>query len=364
MANIKKLMAIRSRNRAKSQSSDFEKKVIRDGNNTFRLIDSEPHITFEHWFTAADGKPVHSFCSRDYEAENDVDNEDDPKYCVICDLVKDAWELWNDQGEYSEEEIYQAGVIIGKEKDKNKGFAASWGAKQFAYINVIDRDDDWCVKNTHTKVLSKSSNQSGISAGDGGQLDELIDLVEEYGDWEVFDTRMKKQGKKLNTEYRVYKGDEFDLTDEEKSYEKYNFATLIQPTKQDVLTRWLEVGVRGKSDDKAEAKVEEKVEEKVEAKKAPEKTKLTITKKTSTKKAAKKKSLSIKKKEPIIEDTIVDEPVAPEPIIEDPIVDEPVAPEPVIEDPIDDVELADCPECNSMIPVSSDSCPQCGAEFE
>jgi hypothetical protein len=184
MTDLQRLLAIRRHNRSKSQGFDFQSKIVRDGNNKFRVIDGLPHIVYEHWFVAADGTPVHSICTRNYDEEVDPNVEHEPKYCRICDVVKDAWDIWNSAEDYDDEDVYEAGVVIGKNKDKKKGFESSWGAKQFAYFNVVDRDDDWCSKNDHCKVLSKSEKQSGISAGDKGILDELIDMAEEYGDLE------------------------------------------------------------------------------------------------------------------------------------------------------------------------------------
>lgn len=341
MTNLKRLLAIRKHNKAKTSGFEYEMKVIKDGNSHFRILDEMPHIVFEHWFTSADGVPVHSICTRNFDSELDGEANNT---CQVCEVVKNAWSIWNEPDEYSDEELYQAGVIIGKKTDKGKGFASSWTAKQFAYLNVIDRDSNWCVDNKHSKVLSKSEKQGGISSGDKGQFDELIDLADEYGEWTDYDTRMKKQGKKLDTTYRVYKGDEVELTEEEKAYELYSFNELLKPTPADVIKRWLEVGVKGNAKESSKEEAEAAPEPKKAASKktlgkkpvdaveeeAPE------PKKASAKKT--KAKLSLKAKE------------EPEP-----------EPEPT---PDPDVEMAECPECSTMIPSESSQCPQCGTEFE
>ncbi len=267
MANIKQLLAIQRYNKSKFQGYDYERMVIRDGNNKFRIVDDMPFFVWEHWFTAADGTPVHSVCTRDYKGE--MEREEDPKYCDICELVKNAWSIWNDSDEYSQEEVSQAGIIIGKEADRKKGFPASWGAKQFAYMNVIDRQNDWCAENNHTKVLSKSEKQAGISSGHKGQLDEFIECVDENGDWLDYDIRVKKSGKKLDTVYRVYKDKKFDLPEEEVAYERYDFKELLKPTKAETINRWLTEGVKKKKGDDEQPSSKQK-SKKAAKKKPPE----------------------------------------------------------------------------------------------
>jgi len=391
MADIKQLLAIQRHNKSKFQSFDFERLIIRDGNTKFRITDDMPYIVFEHWFTAADGTPVHSICTRDYEGERV--REEEAKPCRICNLVKDAWEIWNHSEEYTEEEVFDAGVIIGKQSDRKKGFPSSWGAKQFAYLNVIDRDGEWCAKNSHTKVLCKSEKQAGISSGEKGQLDEFIECVDENGNWLLYDIRVKKTGKKLDTVYRVYKDKEFDIPEEEDAYDSYNFAEILQPTKAETIERWLTEGVKKKNtsddedeDEKSKGKskkaakkrpepapsVDEEegtVDEEEEAE--PEKVKPKAKPKRPEPAAKKKKTLSLKKKsepepEPELdeEEEEEEEEEAPPPKKKEKAKAKAKGkakePEPV---PDDDIEF-ECPTCENLIVGDVEACDKCGTTFD
>jgi len=346
MSNLKKLLAIRSRNKAKQGGPDFKKKILRDGSNLFRIV-GDIHVQFEHWFTAADGTAVHSICSRNYDEEL---AGEEPKYCQVCEIYKDAWDIYNDPKEFTEEDVFEAAVMIGKEKAKGRKFANAWKAKEYAYLSVIDREDNWCEENDSCKVLCKSDSQSGISAGNNGILDEIIELADEYGDYEAYDIKLKKSGKKLDTDYRGYKDKERDLTDEEKEYKRFDFEEMFKVTEAKTVKRWLEVGVKKKKDDseegeessegqeqtevkkdKKEKKEKEKKKEKAEEEKEEKKEKKTPT---ETKKT--KVKLKTKKKEP----------------------------EPEPEEEVAEEDKAECPGCGAVISINSDSCPKCGAEFE
>lgn len=345
MSNLKRLMSIRSKNKEKENRNgfDFLKKVLRDGDNRFRAV-GEIHIAFEHWFQAADGSRVHSVCTRDYDAELDGA---EPNYCEVCKEYKAAWDVYNEPDGHSEEELHSAMVKIGKAKSEGSEFESSWKAKEFAYINIIDREDDVCQEKNHTKVLCKSESQPGISAGNGGILDEIIELADEYGDYEAYDIKIKRTGKKRDTSYRGFKDKERELTPEEKAYERYDFKAIVKPTKAEVVKRWLTEGVKGgegegeessgetektdskKQETKVEKKIETKVERKVETK---------VEKKEEKKVEPPKGKLAVKKV------------AEPEP-----------EPEP---EQADESDLAECPECSAMISIDSTSCPKCGVEFE
>jgi len=216
---------IRKHNKSKSNfESEFESKILRDGNNKMRCVDDDVVMLYEHWFTAADGTRVHSICTRNYDHEID-DAEHEIEYCRVCGVVKDSWDIWNDSGDYSDEEVSQAALIIGKEDDKAVGFPNSWGGKLIAHLNVIDRDDDWCAEHNHTKALAKSEKSAGISGGDGGIFDEFIDVVDDYGDWKDYDIRVKKQGKKKSTSYRATKDKEYELTEGYKDLKSNTYTS-------------------------------------------------------------------------------------------------------------------------------------------
>lgn len=141
-----------------------------------------------------------------------------------------------------------------KEADSYK-YAKGWGGQQVVIMNVIDREDDWCKTNKHTKLLSKK-----ISVKDGvayptvgvpsyGFLTCLSKLSKVYGPWENYDIQVVKTGQ-MNTPYEVknatfYKSagvPEVDqsklnfisvdpsLTAEEREYERYDIAKLYKIT--------------------------------------------------------------------------------------------------------------------------------------
>jgi hypothetical protein len=333
MSNLKRLMAAKAKNKQQRTGPEFPKKILRDGDNKFRAV-GPVHIQYEHWFKAADGTRVHSICTRNFDEETEGH---EAKYCQVCKLYKEAWDIYNNPSDHSEEQVFEAGCMIGKEKEKNQEFPNSWKPKETAYINVIDRDDsDWHRENKKTKVLSKGESSPGISAGNGGILDEVIELVDEYGDYELYDIRLKKSGKKRDTEYRGYKGKEGDLTPEEKKYETFDFPNIFKPTDEKTIERWLTEGVKKKGEDaegddkKSDKKAESKTDKKPETK-------------TDKKEETKKTNLKVKRTEP-----------EPEPEEEQTTEAESG----------DEVEMAECPECNAVIPADSSACPKCGAEFE
>lgn len=141
-----------------------------------------------------------------------------------------------------------------READSYK-YAKGWGGQQVVIMNVIDREDDWCKTNKHTKLLSKKvSVKNGVAyptvgVPSYGFLSELKNLVKIYGPWTNYDIQITKTGQ-MNTPYVIknasyYKSagvPEIDqtklnfvstansLTDEEKAYERYDIAKFYKPT--------------------------------------------------------------------------------------------------------------------------------------
>lgn len=134
-------------------------------------------------------------------------------------------------------------------------YAKGWGGQQVVIMNVIDREDDWCKTNKHTKLLSKKvSERNGtlyptVGVPSYGFLSELKNLVKIYGPWTNYDIQITKTGQ-MNNPYIIknasyYKSagvPEIDqsklpfisvepkLTDEEMSYEMYDIAKFYKPT--------------------------------------------------------------------------------------------------------------------------------------
>lgn len=153
--------------------------------------------------------------------------------------------------------------------DSKYQFAGDWGGKRVTIFNCIDRDMmDWHRANKHTVLLAKNI---GVSTKDDGTeiewpatgvpsygfISKLLDLVKTYNSkgkgngWEGFDIGYYRTGttEQPNIIYNVsaFKAKDFideiegkididkisiadDLTDEEKSWERYDIQKLFAPT--------------------------------------------------------------------------------------------------------------------------------------
>jgi hypothetical protein len=135
------------------------------------------------------------------------------------------------------------------------------GAKYIVY-NVIDRHDDWCKENKHTKILANSINvdNSGRVWGkpgikEFGFLDKLVDLIAKYKLPEDYDIAIKRIAGAKTSPWELrnaslyaskdlmeeLKNDDGSLpnkdiivigplTQEEKNYEKYDLDKFYGPT--------------------------------------------------------------------------------------------------------------------------------------
>ena len=134
-------------------------------------------------------------------------------------------------------------------------YAKGWGGQQVCIMNVIDREDNWCKENKHTKLLSKRVTESNgiayptVGVPSYGFLSALAHLCQIYGSWEKYDIQVVKTGQ-MNSPYIVknasfYKSSgvpEIDqtkldvislepgLTAEEQAYERYDIAKFYAPT--------------------------------------------------------------------------------------------------------------------------------------
>lgn len=136
-----------------------------------------------------------------------------------------------------------------------------WTGQQVIIINCIDREDNWCAENKHTKILSK---KVGISKNDDGTetewpehgvasfgfVSKLSTLSSQYGSWEKYDLQIKRTGQMqeptvvkpatifkkagLLAELDKSKLDFVSLNDtltpEELEYERYDIAKYFAPT--------------------------------------------------------------------------------------------------------------------------------------
>lgn len=139
------------------------------------------------------------------------------------------------------------------ESDKRFKYEKGWQGKEVIIMNVIDREDmAWHRANKHTKLLAKSVQE----AQNGGEfVDEgissyaiqakLSHLFRSYGSWEKYDIAITRTSKmdnpyllvnatrtpeEVNRAYQQYISSDSFLTEEEKSWEKYDIAKIYKPT--------------------------------------------------------------------------------------------------------------------------------------
>lgn len=148
------------------------------------------------------------------------------------------------------------------EKD-GMSFSMAGGFKStiFTMMNVIDREDDWCKDNKHTKVLCREVNvddKGNVWAKPGvksfGFIKRIGTMLGKYGNYEAYDIAIKRTGEKdnpfemanasklkskddleelVNNDGSIINGDLIvigPLTSEEIAYERYDLDTLYQPT--------------------------------------------------------------------------------------------------------------------------------------
>ena len=148
------------------------------------------------------------------------------------------------------------------EKDgKSYSYAAGLKSTNVVVFNVIDRQDDWCEKNKHTKIVARQLNvddKGRVWATPGlkafGFVNKLNDLITKYKNFEKYDVAIKKTGEQQNPfelkNASVYKQKDLleelknadgtlpeadiivvgPLTEAEVGYERYNLTKLYQPT--------------------------------------------------------------------------------------------------------------------------------------
>jgi len=139
--------------------------------------------------------------------------------------------------------------------DKSYQYSKGWKGQQVVIMNVIDREDNWCAENKHTKLLSKKlSGDNGEFAEIGvpsfGFCSALADIVKSYGSWERYDVQVRRTGQKTTPidvkQATLYKKNglvqELDkdklkyvslnetLTPEELEYERYDISKFFAPT--------------------------------------------------------------------------------------------------------------------------------------
>lgn len=158
-------------------------------------------------------------------------------------------------------------------------YARGWKGPEMLLINVIDRRDDWCKTNKHTKLISKSVNKSVNADGKEVEYAEfgvpafgffgpLVQLRKNFKQsWENYDIVITKTGEKLDTVTNMFNGTAFTseaalragldksigisadeykyisqapaLTDEELNYQRYDLDENFKVTSYRTLKKKL-----------------------------------------------------------------------------------------------------------------------------
>ena len=141
---------------------------------------------------------------------------------------------------------------------KSHQYSKGWSGQKIVLLNVIDREDNWCAENKHTKLLARQittkqypdgSVAEFVSKGipSYGFLNKLGGLVANYKTWENYDIGVKRTGIKTEP-YQIINATAFvngkipeipqdkvplvnlePLSDAERAYERYNIAKLFGP---------------------------------------------------------------------------------------------------------------------------------------
>lgn len=154
-------------------------------------------------------------------------------------------------------------------------YAKGWKGPEMLLINCIDRRDNWCVENKHTKLISKNVNvtEDGKEYADFGVpaygfFGPLTNLRNNFKmGWEKYDVVITKTGEKLDTVTNMFNGTAFTnpaalaanldksmgidaseykyisqepaLTAEELSFQRYNLDEDFQVTSYYTIDKYL-----------------------------------------------------------------------------------------------------------------------------
>jgi len=237
-----------------TRSEDFEKKVLVNGNNRFRII-GDAKIINEHWFFDTTGRTVRSICTLDSTcAKCKGTGKFENKVCPDCEgtgLSKLRCPVCKEHSKAFQSLKYEMNTLdpnlitlyqrmTGQLIINGARANSNWKAKRRIVFNIIDRDDNWCRDNKHTKILYQASSSIGLSDAEKGVFKSQMQfIVEKYGEASSYDFNIYKMGKDNDTSYRADKDIESPLTVEEKTYKTYDLEGLLKPTEITLLTRWL-----------------------------------------------------------------------------------------------------------------------------
>jgi len=198
---------------------DYVKMILVQGDNYLRLVGKYKKIRI-HWISGDDG------IARPYLCDDK---------CIICELINpflsyvlvDTISPTGKKGyrrKYAFEDIVPAlsKKITG---DSSMGIQG-WAAKDRFLFNCIDRMDNWCVENKHTKILSYSEKSIGIGSG---TAEQIWALSQEYGPYNRYDIKITRSGVSRSTSYTVMPRHNgmFELSEEEKQYVLYDLDKIV-----------------------------------------------------------------------------------------------------------------------------------------
>lgn len=227
----------------------------------FKAADTDAHEIYYSEIKADDGK---KFQLR-LPVRGDLPEKDHLMWRIIDKVLTVTWTNKVKSYKYQDKfpDIFNKVKFGGWDSSnpteaKNHQYSKGWTGQKIVLMNVIDREDNWCAENKHTKLLARQittkqypdgSVAEFVSKGipSYGFLNKLGGLVANYKTWENYDIGVKRTGIKTEP-YQIINATAFvngkipeipqdkiplvnlnPLTDEEKAYERYNIAKLFGP---------------------------------------------------------------------------------------------------------------------------------------
>jgi len=364
-----------------SNLADLHRKILRQGDNRFRIV-GQVKVFWVHRFDAANGVRVMSICTKDEKGEGE---------CLVCKKYKDSWKIINEVEKaqknntthnFNEDQVRMAEIEVGRIPNPIIGFKQSCGPKRFVVFNVVDRDSDTNIKNNHCSVLCKSEYDLGISAGQRSIYEEIVKLmsrnrdeikrhIEGGFDYLPFDINLIRSGQGINTDYDRERSESFDLTDQEKQYQRYDLTQLTTPTPEGIVNMWLTTGTKKDRDE--DKQTQTPVQQQPYQQPKPTKVAQPVVQPQpaqtqSTQPYAAPAQQPVQ--QPVTQQPVTQQPVTQQPVTQQPVVQQPVPQQPV-QQPMQQTvavqqntaQMDACPTCNKLIPVTSAKCQHCGEEF-
>ena len=225
----------------------------------FKAADTDAHEIYYSEIKADDGK---KFQLR-LPVRGDLPEKDHLMWRIIDKVLTVTWTNKVKSYKYQDKfpDIFNKVKFGGWDSSnpaeaKNHQYSKGWSGQKIVLMNVIDREDNWCAENKHTKLLARQISTKQYPDGtvaefvskgipSYGFLNKLGGLVANYKTWENYDIGVKRTGIKTEP-YQIINATAFvngkipeipqdkiplvnlnPLTDEEKAYERYNIAKLF-----------------------------------------------------------------------------------------------------------------------------------------